>query len=631
MRTLSSAVIAALSARYSSGIGSTATASGKTLDGSGSASAAFWRAADTAARTSSSVGSAAQAYPRRSSRMTRTPPPRDSANVIPSTSPRSALTSVRRSSSAKASTCSPSVAAPSAACTSSWSSDTRASDGDLADAKRRRSAADGSTLAVLAADAFPRLEVGADCVHGAHHVDRASDQVRAAHRRRDLAVLDQVPLRHTEHEVAARRIGLAAAETRHIDPRRGVTHDRVRIGLTGQDVRVRHPHDRRVGVGLTPRVAGGRGTHPRRSHPVLQEPLEHAVGEQDRALRWRPLVVEVIGAPAVRDRGVVDAVDELARAALADQAAVDRGLLVDRVGLERMTDGLVEQDPAAAVRDDDRHLTGRRRDRIEHRDGPLGPEAPGLLRRMDVEELDTGACRRTLPARLDHVAALRDDLCDQPDPRAVLLHPPAVARRDQPPLHRVEVDPGDLRDLRTHRARRLVDGAEPADLRRRVDLARGPLCAVRSRTRALRQIDDRSRCVTGERGARRGRGLEQRITVEPVRVGVAVRRALEYADAGTTIESRRELFDAPVVEPDRCRGPLFDEDLRDVTASAPCGDEYLGHEVAIEHARDGTNGCADARRWTATPRWYGRRPWPPRRSPDSARDPGTPARASTCC
>ena len=90
----------ALSARYSSGIASTGAAPGKALAGSGSASAAFSRARATASRTSSVDGSAAHAYPSRSSRITRTPTPRDSAKVMPSTSPRSALTSVRRSSSA---------------------------------------------------------------------------------------------------------------------------------------------------------------------------------------------------------------------------------------------------------------------------------------------------------------------------------------------------------------------------------------------------------------------------------------------------------------------------------------------------------------------------------------------------
>src|SRR4029450_9528646 len=87
----------------------------------------------------------------------------------------------------------------------------------LWDGKRRRAAADGRALAVLAADALPRLEVRADDVDGAHHVDRPADQVRAADRPRHAPVLDQVPLRHTEHEVAGSGVHLAAAEAAHVD------------------------------------------------------------------------------------------------------------------------------------------------------------------------------------------------------------------------------------------------------------------------------------------------------------------------------------------------------------------------------------------------------------------------------
>src|SRR3712207_2888954 len=123
---------------------------------------------------------------------------------MPSTSPRSAPTSVRRPSCAYASTASSASAASSAATASSRRSGTGASDGDLRDAQRGRTAADGRRLAVLAADALPRVEVVGNRVDVLHDVHRATDQVRAADRLRDLAVLDQVAERDAEDEVAAR-------------------------------------------------------------------------------------------------------------------------------------------------------------------------------------------------------------------------------------------------------------------------------------------------------------------------------------------------------------------------------------------------------------------------------------------
>src|SRR4029453_2397638 len=259
---------------------------------------------------------------------------------MPSISPRSALTSVCRPSSAYASTCSSPSATPTAAWTSSPRSGTRAPHGDLGDPERGRAAADRSPLAVLAADALPRLEVAADCVDRAHHLDRPTDEVRAAHRLRDLAVLDQVPLRDAEHEVAGRGVDLPAAEPANVDTALGRPDHLVGVFLPRQDVRVRHPHDGRVRVGLATPVPRRLDAHLPGTQAILEEALQDAVAEELGSLCRLSLVVEVVRAPAVRDRRVVDAVDQLARAPLPDPAAIHRRLLVDRVGLERMADRL---------------------------------------------------------------------------------------------------------------------------------------------------------------------------------------------------------------------------------------------------------------------------------------------------
>src|SRR5205809_4586702 len=186
---------------------------------------------------------------------------------MPSTSPRSALTSVWRPSSAKASTCSSSWAIPIAAWTSSPSSGTGAPDGDPGDPEGGRAAPHRRALAVLAADALPGLEVAPDGVDGAHHLDRPADQVRAADGRRDLAVLDQVALGDPEHEIAGRRVHLAAAETADVDAAlRGADH-LVGVLLARKDVRVRHPDDRWVRVRLAAPVPRRLDAHLRRAQP----------------------------------------------------------------------------------------------------------------------------------------------------------------------------------------------------------------------------------------------------------------------------------------------------------------------------------------------------------------------------
>ena len=74
------------------------------------------------------------------------------------------------------------------------------------------------------------------------------------------------------------------------------------------------------------------------------------------------LVVDRECAPLAGHGAVVDERDERRGDQLTDLVGVDRGALLDVVGLEAMTARLVEEHAAGAVLDDDRHLTRRRRD-----------------------------------------------------------------------------------------------------------------------------------------------------------------------------------------------------------------------------------------------------------------------------
>ena len=321
---------------------------------------------------------------------------------------------------------------------------------------------------------------------------------------------------------------------------------------------------------------------------VLQEPLQDAGAEQLGPLRGLSLVVEVVRAPAVRDRRVVDPVDQLARAPFTDERAIHGRLLVDGIGLQRVSDRLMEQDTPAAVRDDDRHLAGRRGDRVEHRDGAgrrsFGRDARG----MGVEELDARTRGRPVPPRLDDVATLRHDLGDQPDPRPLLVDPPAVRGSDQPPLQRIEVDPGDLRHLGAVPTRGLVDLPEPSDLVGSGHAVGRAARAVGPRPEPVGEVDDGPRDVASERRARRRGGFEQGVAIELVGVRVTVAGALRHPDPGPAIQTGRQFFDLPVVQADRRRRALFDEDLREITTLAASRGEDLGDQRPIEHGGDAT-------------------------------------------
>src|SRR5439155_2027887 len=131
----------------------------------------------------------------------------------------------------------------------------------------------------------------------------------------------------------------------------------------GKDVGVGHPYDGRERVRLATAVPGRLYAHLGGAQPVLEEYLQHAGTEQLGPLGGLALVVEIVRAPAVRDRRVVHPVDQVARAPFTDERAIHGSFLVDGVGLERVPDRFMEEDPTTAVRDDDRHLAGRRGDR----------------------------------------------------------------------------------------------------------------------------------------------------------------------------------------------------------------------------------------------------------------------------
>src|SRR5580704_14181332 len=95
-------------------------------------------------------------------------------------------------------------------------SDLRAAHRQAGDLQRRLADADRHPLAVLAADADAGVEAEVVADHGdlGQRRGAVADQRRALHRRRHLAVLDQVGLGALEDELAVDDVDLAAAQRR---------------------------------------------------------------------------------------------------------------------------------------------------------------------------------------------------------------------------------------------------------------------------------------------------------------------------------------------------------------------------------------------------------------------------------
>ena len=85
--------------------------------------------------------------------------------------------------------------------------------------------------------------------------------------------------------------------------------------------------------------------------------------------------------------------------------------------------------------------------------------------------------------------------------------------------------------------------------------------------------------------------MQERVTVESIGERVAVRGAERHADAGTAIESARQLFDLAVVQSDRRGRPLFDEELGERAAASTRGTQHVLDELAGQHARDANSGA----------------------------------------
>ncbi len=224
------------------------------------------------------------------------------------------------------------------------------------------------------------------------------------------ALLDEVRLGDTEHEVAGGGVDLTAAELDRVDAEVDAAHDVVGIGVALEQERVRHAGHGQVAVALPPTVAARRASFLARPHDVPHVVGEHAVLDEDVALRGMTLVVDRERSPLVRVSAVVDDGHERRGDRLAQLALEHRRVLEDVIGFEPVAARLVEQHAARALLQHDGKASRRGRHRFEKRQRPAGRAAADLFGRDRVEELEAHRPARRLVRGLHAGVARRDAL-----------------------------------------------------------------------------------------------------------------------------------------------------------------------------------------------------------------------------
>src|SRR5262249_9498997 len=152
------------------------------------------------------------------------------------------------------------------------------SDGHAIDLDRRNAHTHGHALPFLAAraDAFVELEVVAHHADVLQRLGPVADQGGVAHRAPEPAVLDHVPLRCGEDEIAAGDIPLPAAEIAAVHALRHRADDLFGVAFAGEHEGVGHTRHRNVCVALAPSTTGRFGLEQRTRKLVLQVPAQHA-------------------------------------------------------------------------------------------------------------------------------------------------------------------------------------------------------------------------------------------------------------------------------------------------------------------------------------------------------------------
>src|SRR5689334_11557083 len=324
-------------------------------------------------------------------------------------------------------------------------------------------------LAGLAAIARGDAQVGRHAVDREQRLEAVAGQRGAAHRARDLAVLDQVALGDAEHEVAGGGLHLAAAEGDRVEAALHALDQLLGGGVALAEVGVGHARHRQVAERLAPAVAGGRHAVLAGAQQVVEVGGELAALDHGGLLGGRALVVDAVGAPLAGLAAVVVGDQPGLGELLAQLPRVHARALLDRVRLQAVPHGLVQQHAPEAVAHHNRHATARGVDRVEHGQR-LARGRLGHLLRIVGHKLEPRVATAGLAAGLGLAVATRDYLGAEPHAGAVVGRADPVRVEDLHAAPRLHIAHGDLGDLGSGAAGRLVAGTEQLGLRGGVDV-----------------------------------------------------------------------------------------------------------------------------------------------------------------
>ena len=205
------------------------------------------------------------------------------------------------------------------------------------------------------------------------------------------------------------------------------------IVLPGQHVSVRHARHRNVLVAFAASVAGIGEAHQLRREFVAEISLQNSILDQHGFLRGLAFIIDVQRAAAPRHGAVIDHGALFAGHSFADQAGECRRLLAIEVGLQPVTDRLVQQNAGPSRTEHYFHVAGRSFARVELQNclprGLFGKELRSLLTRPKKKSSAT----RPPPPDVPRPSWRRSSRCRKHSCAPAAASLPQRCRRSRPP------------------------------------------------------------------------------------------------------------------------------------------------------------------------------------------------------
>ena len=285
---------------------------------------------------------------------------------------------------------------------------------------------------------------------------------------------------------------------------------------------------------LAPAVAGRVDAVLSGSDQVVQVGGDPALVDHRSPLGGGPLVVDAVRSPLAGQATVVEGLQVGRRDLLADHACIDRGPLLDVVGLQAVAGHLVEQHPAEAAAHHHRHRAGGRRVGVQQGDGDSRRSLGGALGGALGDQLEAAMPAQGLEAGLDRAVSPGNHLDAQPHPGSVVDGEPPLGVGDRDPASALGVARLHLGHLAARRAGALIAGAKQLGLAvgRHLGGGHGDLLE-RGPLRRRQGLDLAT--VAARRRRHGGRGALQLALPQPVHMSEVAGLAAHHPNPGAAL------------------------------------------------------------------------------------------------